>query len=480
MRQSASAPQQPSEPILGADGAAPDVSPRLQPKTPAYRRYVSTYALAYLAIALLWGAVLTILLPLQVQGIEATRVLGPGVDVDALNALQAKAASGALTPTAAQSEQLTLLAQFNSARAGSLSLVTSVGVLLSMVLQPIIGTLSDRTRSRWGRRAPYVAAGAIAGAAAMCFMPFASNIAVLVIFWSIVQVAGNLAQGPLIASVADRVPQERLGSVSAIGGLVTYGAAIVGAVVAGVLFNAVGLASYYPFAVALVVLVIPFLLVGRDYSSASLKFARLRLGSLFASFIAALRDHDYRWAWASKVLLWAGLGISGAYNIYMLQSYIRPSLPTAQAAQIAPLLQIAALPGTLIAMAIVGRLSDRLRRRKPFVIAAAAVVAAGFLVPWAWPSLPAMFIQAALSGLGLGAFLVVDQALFIDLLPDPAAAGRDLGMSGLGQNLGQAAGPLVAGLIVTLSAGTYGAVWPVGFVIVVLAAVLVVPIRRVR
>ena len=152
----------------------------------------------------------------------------------------------------------------------------------------------------------------------------------------------------------------------------------------------------------------------------------------------------------------------------------------AQAAQTAPLLQVVALPGTLVAMAIVGRLSDRLRRRKPFIIVAAALVAVGFLVPWLWPSLPAMFVQAALSGIGLGSFLVVDQALFIDLLPDPTAAGRDLGMSGLGQNLGQAAGPIFAGLIVIISAGEYGPVWPAGFVIVLLAALFVLPIRRVR
>lgn len=480
MHTSSSAHLPESEPTSGADGAATRVSPRLEPKTAAYRRYVSTWALAYLGIALLWGAVLSILLPLQVQGIEAVRIFGPGVDLDALNALQSEVARGAVTPTADQRAQLDLLTDFNAARASSLSLVTSIGVLLAMVLQPIIGTLSDRARTRWGRRAPFVAAGVIAGAAAMTLMPVASNIAVLIILWSLVQVSGNLAQGPLIATVADRVPEERLATVSATGGLVTYGAGIFGAVIASALFSVIGLAGYYPFAIALVLLAVPFLLLARDNSSVGLQFPRLRLGSLVASFVSALRDRDYRWAWMSKVLLWTGLGISGTYGIYMLQSYIRPSLSTLEAAQMAPLLQVVALPGTLIAMVIAGRLSDKLRRRKPFVIAAASFVAIGFLVPWVWPSLPAMFIQAALSGIGLGAFLVVDQALFIDLLPDPAAAGRDLGMSALGQNLGQATGPLLAGLVVTVSAGAYGPVWPAGFVIVLLAALLIVPIRRVR
>ncbi|MGI3224252.1 MFS transporter [Streptomyces sp. GTA36] len=263
-------------------------------------------------------------------------------------------------------------------------------------------------------------------------------------------------------------------------GLALYASATVGAGVAGILFGAIGLASYYPFAVALALLMIPFLLIARDWSSLSMAREPLRIGTVLASFVVALRDHDYRWAWISKVLLWAGFGISTTYSIYMLQSYISPALSTAEAAQLAPLLQVAALPATLLSMIVSGRLSDRLHRRKPFVIAAALVIAVSFLVPWAWPTLPAMFIQAVLGGLGLGAFLVVDQALFIDLLPDQKDAGRDLGISTLGQNLGQALGPFIAGMVVTVSAGAYGPVWPVGFVLVVISALAILPIRRAR
>ncbi len=75
---------------------------------------------------------------------------------------------------------------------------------------------------------------------------------------------------------------------------------------------------------------------------------------------------------------------------------------------------------------------------------------------------------------------MVDQALFIEVLPDRAAAGRDLGLAQLGTNLGQAIGPAIGGVVVVLFAGAYGPIWPVACVLVLVSAVLIAPIKRVR
>lgn len=459
-----------------------EISPRYQPKTPQFRRYVSTYAVACVAISLMLGAFTSVLLPLHVQSLEFDRIFGvnSGVDLAALSNLGNEVAAGTVTPTAEQQRQLGLLAQFNASKASGLAFVTSAGVVLTMILQPIIGTISDRTRSRWGRRAPYVAAGAVAGAAFIVLMPAVPSIAILVVVWSLIQASTTLIGGPLSATVADRVPEERRGTVSAVTALAAYGSAIIGAAAAGALFGAIGLGSYYPFAIALALLTIPFVLLACDKSSRSMAAEHIRIGTIFASFIVALRDRDFRSAWISKVLFWFGVGISSTYSIYMLQSYISPALTAAEAAQIAPLMLVVGLPATLLSMAIAGRLSDRLGRRKPFVIAASLILAVSLLVPWVWPSLPAMFIQAVLGGVGLGAFFVVDQALFIDLLPDQNSAARDLGMAAMAQSVGTALAPITAGVVVTLAGGSYGLVWPLGFVVVIGAALAVLPIKRVR
>ncbi|WP_435607498.1 MFS transporter [Streptomyces ardesiacus] len=448
------------------------------------RRYLWFYALAYLSVALLWGAVLTILLPLHVQELQFDRFFtgqDAGVDLQKLATLQAHIDDGTATATAEQQRLLDLLSEFNAARASSLSVVTSVSIMVTMLFQPVIGLLSDRTRSPWGRRAPWIAAGGVAGAAFVCLMPVVPNVAALVIVWSLVNLAGGLAQGPLTATVADRVPEERIGMMSAVTGLAAYLGAIVGAVVLGVLFAVVGVAAYFPIAVVLLLGTLAFVIFARDTSSRDDAAAEpLRLGAVVKNYGIALRDRDYRWAWISKVLLYLGYSISGVYGVYMLQDYISPALSAQEAAKTAPLLQFAALPGTLIAMSVVGRWSDKIGRRKPFVIAAALIMATGFLIPLVSPTLPAMFAQAAVTGFGYGMFVVIDQALFIDVLPDREAAARDLGFSMLGQNLGQALGPIAAGIVVSLFAGAYGPVWPVAFVLVVASALAVLPVKRVK
>ncbi|TWX34128.1 MFS transporter [Frigoribacterium sp. ACAM 257] len=451
-------------------------------KTPAMRRYTTFYALANLGVALLWGSLLAIIIPLHVQGLEFARVFGPdsGVDLQALTTLQTEVASGAATATPDQTRQLELLSTFNASRATSLSIVTSAGVVLAMLFSPLLGMLSDRTRSRFGRRAPWIAAGSIAGTALICLLPVVPSVAVLVVVWSLIQVCMGLIQGPLAATVADRVPEERIGGLSAMAGLSSYFGAIVGAVAAGALFNAIGLGTYIPIAIVLFLLTMAFVLFARDNSSRDMVTKRLRFGLVLKSYGVALTDRDYRWAWISKVLLYLGYGISSTYSLYMLQSYIRPALSVSEAAQTAPLLQFAALPTTLLAMYFSGRWSDKVKRRKPFVMAAGFIMAGSFLIPFFFPTLASMFIQVAITGIGYGMFVVVDQALFIEVLPDKEAAGRDLGLSSLGQNLGNALGPIVAGIAVTLAAGNYGPVWPVGFVLVLAAGLAITRIRRAR
>ena len=466
-----------------AERTGPAVAMRYQPKTRAFRRYTLLYGIGALGMVLLYGSMSTILVPLHVQQLEFAHIFTSAdahVNLQALNALKAKVDAGTLTPTADQHRLLGLLARFNSSRATGLSLVTTVGALVGILVQPIIGVLSDRTRSKWGRRAPWIAGGAVAGAALVSLLPVVPTLAILVVVYSVALVAVNSAQGPLMATVVDRVPESRIGSLSSVTGLVVYLAGIGGAVVAGSLFASIGLASYYPLAVALVLTSLCFVLFSRDRSSRDLAVEPLRIGHFAVSYVRALGDRDFRWAWIAKVLLFIGFGIASVYSLYMLQSYVMPALSATQAAQTAPLIQAAGVPAALVGMVISGRWSDRIGRRKPFVIAASIIMAVSLLVPFVWPTLAAMFIESIVIGFGLGVYIVVDQALFIDLLPDREAAARDLGVATLGTNVGQTLGPVVAGVVVAVFGGAYGPVWPIASVLVLIAAFLVLPIKRVR
>ena len=445
----------------------------------AYHRYLIGLVLANIAISSVWG-MCGILIPNQIQMLEHARWFtgaDAGVNIQQLSLLQQHVAAGAAT--AEQARLLAILAHFNAAKASSLAIVTAVGVAVTMLAQPLIGVVSDRTRNRLGRRAPLILFGALAGGAVFALLPFAPGVAVVGLLYTIGQLLINVAQSPVAATLADRVQVQHLGTASSLGGFGGFFGIIGGAVFAGAMFASLGLSIYAIIAALVAATCTLFVFVAPDRSSRDLAVAPFHWKEFLLGFTIALRSADFRWVWIARVLLTFGMSCSLTLGIYMMQSYIHPALSAAEATSLAPKLYLAAAPLSMLSTVFAGRLSDRLRRRKPFVIASSLILAASFVVPIVSPTLPALFIQAAISGLAYGIFIPIDQALFIDVLPDTKSAGRDLGVAQLGFNLGQAIGPIAAGIVVSTTGGYLG-VWVTGIVAVSLAAVAILPVRGAR
>jgi MFS family permease len=76
----------------------------------------------------------------------------------------------------------------------------------------------------------------------------------------------------------------------------------------------------------------------------------------------------------------------------------------------------------------------------------------------------------------LGTYLVVDQALLIEVLPERQSAGRDLGLGAVAGNLGQAIGPIAAAQLIALT-GDYRLVLAAGIMVVLAAGCAVVKVK---
>ncbi|MGN6517126.1 MAG: MFS transporter [Rhizomicrobium sp.] len=446
---------------------------------PAYHRYLIGLVLANIAISAVWG-MCGILIPNQIQMLEHARWFtgaDAGVDIQQLSLLQQHIAAGAAT--AEQTRLLAILAHFNASKASSLALVTAIGVAVTMLAQPLIGVVSDRTRHRLGRRAPWILFGALAGGAVFALLPFAPSVVLVGLLYTVGQLLINVAQSPVAATLADRVEERHLGTASSLGGFGAFAGIIGGAVFTGAMFASLGLSIYAIIAALVAAACVLFVLIAPDRSSKDLVMAPFDWKDFLFGFTIALRSSDFRWVWIARVLLTFGMSCSLTLGIYMMQSYIHPALSAAEATLLAPKLYLAAAPLSMLSTIFAGRLSDRLGRRKPFVIASSLILAASFVIPIVSPTLPALFIQAAVSGLAYGIFIPIDQALFIDVLPDAKSAGRDLGVAQLGFNLGQAIGPIAAGIVVSMTGGYLG-VWVTGIVVVSLAALAILPVKGAR
>jgi MFS family permease len=184
---------------------------------------------------------------------------------------------------------------------------------------------------------------------------------------------------------------------------------------------------------------------------------------------------DFFWAFTGRLLLYTGYFLVVAYQLYLLQDYIGLG---EDAVALLPLVSAAALPTLVLAVAISGPWSDRVGRRKPFVVASSLIVGLAQVVPWVWPTFEGMIVFALLAGLGFGAFQAVDTALVSQVLPDSHAHAKDLGVINIAATLPQTIAPAIAGLVV-LALGFVG-LFPAAIVLSVLGALAVLPIRSVR
>ncbi|MCA0894593.1 MFS transporter [Microbulbifer agarilyticus] len=130
----------------------------------------------------------------------------------------------------------------------SLSLFWIVAPLMGLIVQPIVGSASDRTWSRFGRRNPYILFGAIAAALGMAFMPNASIVVAFIapilfggVMLALMDAAFNVTMQPFRALVSDMVPSEQRTVGYSVQSLLINIGAVMGSMLPFILTNVIGL-----------------------------------------------------------------------------------------------------------------------------------------------------------------------------------------------------------------------------------------------
>lgn len=83
------------------------------------------------------------------------------------------------------------------------------GPLTGLILQPIIGAMSDKTNTKWGRRTPYFLIGAIFCSITLFVMPFSSSVWMAASILWIMDAANNITQEPYRAFVSDKLDKSQ-------------------------------------------------------------------------------------------------------------------------------------------------------------------------------------------------------------------------------------------------------------------------------
>lgn len=360
-----------------------------------------------------------------------------------------------------------------------LAVTTAIGALSATILNPVWGALSDRTTGRMGRRWPWVLGGLIASAGALLLLSTAQTIPVLIVGWVLAQAALNAMFAPIIAAIPDLVPARERG---ASGGLVAVSQTVGVALASGIPFLTDSVAAaYVVVVVALVVFAVPYLLRSKDVplrreELAAAAAARVPRSARTAADAAVRRD--FRWAWITRFLMQFGNALVLLFLFYYLQDGLALGREDAEGGVF---LLTAIYAATTVVTAIVGGvLSDRIGRRKPFVIVSGLVVSVAFAILALGGSFITALIAAIVLGLGFGMYQAVDFALITQVLPDSGDRGRDMGILNIASGLPQFVAPMISIALIGGFGVDYALIFGLGGIVSLLGSILVVQIRSVR
>ncbi|MDR2321068.1 MAG: MFS transporter [Microbacterium sp.] len=421
---------------LNDEASAPIITPAATaaPSRPRLGTLAITLPTTMIVLFMVWTAVPSILLPVQVQALTG------------------------------------------STDAGALAIASVLGTVAAAIANPVFGHLSDRTRSRFGRRTPWIVVGAVSGAAVLLLQVAAPSIAVLGLCWAATCLTLNAFQAAFMAVVPDRVPTARIGLASSLIGTGLNAGVLVGSLMFVVFPGLAGSGGYALLAILIVAVAVLFVVVSPDTDSRALPREPFRLGEFFATFgVSPRRYPDFAWVFIARVLLMLGYFLLFAFLMFALQDYVGLAQDQAvpQAALLFAINGAASVVGSILAAPI----ADRSGRLKVFVLIAGAGLAVSLVIPLVQASMVAMYVFAVVNGIAFGIYMSVDTALVNRVLPRPEDAAKDLGIMNLGMVIPQVLSASIGAIVVSFVG--YAGLFAIAAVIAVVGALAILPVRKV-
>lgn len=361
----------------------------------------------------------------------------------------------------------------------ALALIMTLVSLFTFFDQPLAGAFSDRTRSRFGRRTPWIVGGTFIGGAALAMVAQQTTILGLTVFWVIAAISLNAAQGPLSAIMPDRVEERRRGVASGFIGAAQTGGGTLGIIFGGWIANRDLATGFYLFAFGIFIISLLSCMINREESSKHLPSEPIQWKSFFRQFWVSPRKYpDFGWAFMGRFVMFLGYQMVVNYQLYILRDYIH--LSKADSNTVIGIMASIQLVTLMISAVASGWLSDKLQARKPFVIVSSLLIALSYLFPLLMQNELSMFIMAGILGLGYGCYMSIDMALMTQVLPEKGAnAGKDMGVLNIANKCPQMIVTPLGALILSLTS-SYSMVFSFAIVMVVLSACLIAPIRSVK
>jgi MFS family permease len=363
----------------------------------------------------------------------------------------------------------------------SYSIAAGVGTLTAVLANPFFGRLSDRTRSRFGRRRPWIVVGLVGTSVGAAVIAFSNTFPMLLLGWILMQAFVNAAIAATLAIVADRIPDSQQGLVGSLSGAAASASMVIGVFFIQAFPTSILAQIGLPVAMALV-FASALLVVFKDDAPATEPLPPFSVRQFFGSFFVNPRqERDFSWLILALFLLSCGFGVVSTYTVYLLQDQI--GVPEADLANAITTAYV--IPGVIafVIGPIAGWVGDRLGRRKPLLLMSALSGVAGMVVIATSASLGQFLVGVTLAtGVSAGTMMGTYIAFGIATMRDKLASARNLGVVNIALTLPFSVVPFIAPALLAVGGGTanYVALVLFGAALTLLGALPLLGIRSTR
>jgi MFS family permease len=230
-------------------------------------------------------------------------------------------------------------------------------------------------------------------------------------------------------------------------------APVVGIILVGFFRDEVLVVFALPAAIGAVLLVV-FLAAVPDPDSRGMTLqSRLTIGALLRSYGFNPRDApDFAWNWLGRFIFFLGLTLTTSFTVFFVAQRLELRVP--DVAGVLAIVSASSIVTATVGSLGGGWLSDRVGRRKPFILAGAVLFAAGCTVSAFAHDLPTLIVGTLLNSLGIATFSAVAQALLLDVLPNrEREAGRYMAIALFAQKIPGVLAPILGTAILTIGVG---------------------------
>jgi len=355
-------------------------------------------------------------------------------------------------------EKVRLLAP-GGLRNTALGIITILALTVALVVQPVVGQWSDRTRSRWGRRIPYLTLGIVGLSLALAVIVLADSLWLLIAGAMLFSLFSNTSQVAWQALIPDQVPVYQRGKAAGIKTVleligIVAGVAVVGAILARGNLWGTPLISMGLFFVILVITVATI----REAKETPISTPQTEPNNAIIALITNLKQAPpaFLWWMLNRFLFWSSAISIRTFLLNYMEDVL--GLTPAESQTLSSRLFIMLGLGVFLLTLPAGALADRVGRR-PILVTSGLLAAFGAVIFVFWRDINLLFVGGGLIAAGAGIFASASWALATDLAPANKGAlylGLANGATVVGSIGGRLGGPLIDGLNQFLGTVTLG------------------------